>query len=48
MYQPNYGYGCCTAPTNNCCGSSFGGYGYALIHVVKNTDMLSSLYYSFY
>ena len=34
MYQPNYGYGCCTAPTNNCCGSSFGGYGYALILVL--------------
>ena len=33
MYQPNYGYGCCTAqPT--CGGNSFGGYGYALILVL--------------
>ena len=33
MYQPNYGYGCCTQQTNNC-GSNFGGYGYALILVL--------------
>lgn len=35
MYQPNYGYGCCQQPINPCCGgSSFGGYGYALILVL--------------
>lgn len=36
MYQPNYGYGCCSQPTTSCgCGNgSFGGYGYALILVL--------------
>ncbi|MBQ3001572.1 MAG: YjcZ family sporulation protein [Bacilli bacterium] len=34
MYQPNFGYGCCSAPTNTCGNSSFGGYGYALILVL--------------
>ena len=35
MYQPNYGYWCCGQPTNTSCGgSSFGGYGYALILVL--------------
>jgi uncharacterized protein (TIGR01732 family) len=33
MYQPNYGYGCCTQSTNYG-GNSFGGYGYALILVL--------------
>ncbi len=33
MYQPNYGYGCCTQ-SSNYGGNSFGGYGYALILVL--------------
>ncbi len=34
MYQPNYGYNCCQPVNTGCCGSNFGGYGYALILVL--------------
>lgn len=35
MFQPNYGYNCCQPVNTGCCGgTSFGGYGYALILVL--------------